>query len=55
MKKYGENFYDFSPHFLSYIIPHFIYLGNFYAQHSTAQHSTAQHSTAQHSTAQLCH
>ena len=39
MKKYGENFYDFSPHFLSYIIPHFIYLGNFYAQHSTAQHN----------------
>ena len=39
MKKYGENFYDFSPHFLSYTIPHFIYLGNFYAQHSTAQHN----------------
>ena len=50
MKKCGENFYDFSPHFLSYIIPHFIYLGNFYAQHNYVISLTTEQKRRKHIT-----
>lgn len=50
MKKCGENFYNFSPHFLSYTIPHFIYLGNFYAQHNYVISLTTEQKRRKHIT-----